>query len=132
MLPGLARHALVTVGAKEAATFAGLDGVAVTVRMIETADAPAERPGFTVLPARGPFTADGERALFAERGIDAVVAKNAGGAGAAAKLAAARAAGLPVVMIARPPPAPGPTVGDVPAALDWLAARLPGRLASGR
>ncbi len=45
----------------------------------------------------------GDTALMREHGITLVVAKNAGGKGASAKLAAARALGLPVLMIDRPP-----------------------------
>ena len=41
--------------------------------------------------------------------------------------AAARALGLPVVMIARPPPPPGERVDSVDAALAWVEALLPPR-----
>jgi precorrin-6A/cobalt-precorrin-6A reductase len=56
-----------------------------------------------VIDARGPFTAEGERALFTEARIDVVVSKNSGGAATEAKLAVAREMGLPVVMMQRPP-----------------------------
>jgi hypothetical protein len=55
-----------------------------------------------VLAARGPFTPEGERALFATCGIDVVVSKNSGGAATEAKLAIARERRLPVVMLRRP------------------------------
>jgi precorrin-6A/cobalt-precorrin-6A reductase len=74
------------------------------VRCLET------HPGNTrasVLGARGPFTIDGERALFALLGVDVIVTKNSGGSATAAKLEVARERGLPVVMTRRPalPPA---------------------------
>ncbi|HTR11611.1 MAG TPA: cobalt-precorrin-6A reductase [Paraburkholderia sp.] len=56
-----------------------------------------------VIDARGPFTPEGERALFSEARIDVVVSKNSGGAATEAKLAVAREMGLPVVMMRRPP-----------------------------
>ncbi|WP_322031382.1 cobalt-precorrin-6A reductase [Paraburkholderia sp. J76] len=56
-----------------------------------------------IIDARGPFTAEGERALFTEARIDVVVSKNSGGAATEAKLAVARELGLPVVMMQRPP-----------------------------
>ena len=56
-----------------------------------------------VIDARGPFTPEGERALFTEARIDVVVSKNSGGAATEAKLAVAREMGLPVVMMRRPP-----------------------------
>ncbi|MCP3705710.1 cobalt-precorrin-6A reductase [Paraburkholderia sp. CNPSo 3274] len=55
-----------------------------------------------IIDARGPFTVEGERALFTEARIDVVVSKNSGGAATEAKLAVARAMGLPVVMMQRP------------------------------
>ena len=52
--------------------------------------------------ARGPFDVAGDRALLRVHRIVVIVAKNAGGAGAEAKLVAARELGLPVVLIDRP------------------------------
>ena len=72
--------------------------------------------------SRGPFTLEGDRALMERHGTQLVVAKNAGGAGARAKIDAARALGLPVLMIARPDlpeRAEAATPGEV---LDWLHA----------
>ncbi|CAN0620720.1 Precorrin-6A reductase [Burkholderia multivorans] len=56
-----------------------------------------------IIAARGPFSLEGERALFALAGIDVVVSKNSGGAATEAKLDVARERGLPVVMLRRPP-----------------------------
>ncbi|MBB3003106.1 precorrin-6A/cobalt-precorrin-6A reductase [Paraburkholderia tropica] len=55
-----------------------------------------------VIDARGPFTPEGERALFAAGRFDVIVSKNSGGAATEAKLAVARERGLPVVMVRRP------------------------------
>ncbi|MFX1674868.1 cobalt-precorrin-6A reductase [Paraburkholderia sp. A2WS-5] len=55
-----------------------------------------------VIGVRGPFTHEGERALFDASGFDVVVSKNSGGAATEAKLEVARERGLPVVMLARP------------------------------
>ncbi|WP_084663819.1 cobalt-precorrin-6A reductase [Pandoraea faecigallinarum] len=57
----------------------------------------------TVIGARGPFTHESERVLFAQHEIDVVVSKHSGGAATEAKLDIARERGLPVVMLARPP-----------------------------
>jgi precorrin-6A/cobalt-precorrin-6A reductase len=56
-----------------------------------------------VIGARGPFTLDGERALFDRYRFDVVVSKNSGGAATEAKLEIARERGLPVIMLERPP-----------------------------
>ncbi|MFM0237614.1 cobalt-precorrin-6A reductase [Paraburkholderia phytofirmans] len=55
-----------------------------------------------ILAARGPFTLEGERALFALQAFDVVVSKNSGGQATEAKLEVARERGLPVVMLRRP------------------------------
>ena len=77
-------------------------------------------PGVQVVIARGPFTAVGDRALLQEHGITHVVAKNSGGTGAAAKLEAARALGLPVILINRPPLPERQTVATVAEVTAWL------------
>ncbi len=53
-------------------------------------------------------------------GVTHLVAKNSGGD--AAKLDAADALGVAVVMVARPAPPPGPVVADGGGGADWLAA----------
>ena len=81
-------------------------------------DWPAQR-GQVVLD-RGPFTLERDRALLQAHGITHIVAKNSGGAGAQAKLLAARELGLPVIVIARPAIPSRPTVGSVAEVLAWL------------
>ncbi len=66
-----------------------------------------DAPRVTVLNATGPFALSAELALLREHRIDALVAKNSGGAAVQAKLMAARQLQLPVIMLERPclPPA---------------------------
>src|SRR5690606_29630954 len=54
-------------------------------------------------------------------GIEIVVSKNAGGTGAYAKIGAARALRLPVIMIDRPKPPARREIHDADAVFDWLA-----------
>jgi len=70
--------------------------------VVRCLDAHAGNARASVIGARGPFTVDGERALFGMLGIDVVVSKNSGGSATAAKLEVARERGLPVVMTRRP------------------------------
>jgi precorrin-6A/cobalt-precorrin-6A reductase len=74
--------------------------------------------------ARGPFTIAGDTALLKTHRITHVVAKNAGGDGARAKLDAARALGLPVILIDRPIIPPRLTVDSVDKAMRWVHADL--------
>ncbi|SCD86407.1 precorrin-6A/cobalt-precorrin-6A reductase [Streptomyces sp. SolWspMP-sol7th] len=79
-----------------------------------------------VLLDRGPFTLEGERALLARHRVDLLVTKDSGGAATAPKLTAAREAGIPVVVVRRPPVPDGvPEAADPAGALDWLAALAP-------
>ncbi|CAB3751730.1 cobalt-precorrin-6A reductase [Paraburkholderia solisilvae] len=56
----------------------------------------------TVIDARGPFSVDSERALFAENAFDVVISKHSGGSATQAKLEVARERGVPVIMVRRP------------------------------
>ena len=123
VLPALGRRALLTVGSRGLAPFLGTAGLSFVVRSVEPPRAALDPARFEVVLARGPFDVDAERRLLESRAIDVVVSKNSGGPAARAKLEAARALGLPVVMIARPPPPPGERVGSVAAARAWIEAR---------
>jgi precorrin-6A/cobalt-precorrin-6A reductase len=78
----------------------------------------------TLILARGPYTVPEEQALFSRLGVLALVSKNSGGEATQAKLIAARALNIPVVMVRRPDPVPGPQAETVEQALAWIAERL--------
>ncbi len=118
-LPALGRRAFVTVGQRGLEAFLGLGGVWLLIRTIEPPALPS-LPQALWLQARGPFTLEAELALLRGHAIEVLVTKASGGEATYAKLAAARALGLPVVMVRRPPPPPGPVVATVAEALDWL------------
>ena len=59
-------------------------------------------PDLRLLQARGPFDREAELRLLTDERIEVMVSKNSGGDATYAKIEAARALGLPVVMIARP------------------------------
>lgn len=85
-------------------------------------------PDDTVLPrrhqlvlSRGPYHYDDEVRLLSQHHIDALVTKNSGGDMTRAKLDAAAALDIPVVMVARPPlPAGVTTVSTVVEAAAWV------------
>ena len=75
-----------------------------------------------LLLSRGPYDYDDELALLRKHRIDALVTKNSGGDMTRAKLDAAAALDIPVVMVQRPPlPAGVPAVGSVEEAAEWVA-----------
>ncbi len=115
------RKVLLTVGSKGLAPFRAAGRHCFVVRCIDAPD-PALLPArATLLLSRGPFGIAEERALLAEHGIDTLVTKNSGGEATAAKLQAAREAGIEVVMIGRPRgDRVTAEVPDALAALEWL------------
>jgi precorrin-6A/cobalt-precorrin-6A reductase len=123
VLPLVARRAFLTTGPGSLAAFADVSEVWFLVRLFEPPPSPLALGPHGVVVARPPFTVADEVALMDVHGIEAVVSKQSGGP-TAAKLAAARRLGLPVVMIARPEKPAGERVDSVAAALAWLAARL--------
>jgi precorrin-6A/cobalt-precorrin-6A reductase len=108
---------LLTIGRFELEPFASLAGIDLVVRTVEATESlPFEAA--KVVEARGPFTVADEARLLDDHNIRLLVTKNSGGDDA--KLRAARAAGVPVVMVRRPPPVDAPTVSCARDALTWL------------
>ena len=66
------------------------------------------------------FTEADDRDLLSTHAIDVVVAKNSGGTATYGKIAAARALGVPVIMLRRPALPAAPTVETVDDAVTWL------------
>jgi precorrin-6A/cobalt-precorrin-6A reductase len=118
------RRVLLTVGRQDLAPFAAHAQHAYLVRSI---DAPTDLPvGAALILDRGPFTEPDERRLMEARGVEVLVTKNAGGDATGAKLAAARALGIEVVMVDRPSlpdleGLDGQVVADAVQALEWLS-----------
>ena len=110
-LPSGAR-VLLTTGRKDLAHFFNRADISGIARMIEAPplDPP---PSWRVLRERPPFSVAGEASLLAANGITHLVSKNAGGSATEAKLTAARDAGIPVILIARPPKPQVPAVAEV-------------------
>lgn len=120
LLPSLGGRVFLTTGRMGLAAFAALDDLWFLVRSVDAPEAPAPSR-MEVLLDRGPFTLDGERELLRRHRIDVVVTKDSGGAATAPKLTAAREAGLPVVVVRRPPvPAGVQVVAGPEQALEWV------------
>lgn len=122
-LPVTPSRIFLAIGRQNLAPFTTRPEHHYLLRLVDPPDA-LPLPDCTVEVARGPFTEAGDRALLIRHRIAWLVAKNSGGTGAVAKLAAARALGLPVIMIARPALPARQVVASVDEAMRWLHADL--------
>lgn len=75
----------------------------------------------TFVHGTGPFAVDAEIALLRDLKVDVVLARNIGGAGSFPKIAAARALGLPVVLLRAPARPAGPDLRSLADVQTWLA-----------
>jgi precorrin-6A/cobalt-precorrin-6A reductase len=117
------RRVLLTIGRQDLAAFIAAGHHAYLVRSIDPPDRlPADAE---LILARGPFSVAEEQRLMVDRKIEVLVTKNAGGAATEAKLVAARALGVPMVIVRRPLPPDlagldAKVVADAQAAVTWL------------
>ena len=119
-IPAEATRVFLTVGVRALAPFAARPDLWFLVRLVDEPAEPIPLARHRLICARGPFAEADEHALLADFRIDCLVTRASGGEATAAKLAAARALGLPVVMARRPAPPPGPSAPSVEEALTWI------------
>lgn len=117
-----ARRVFLTVGRLELAPFAAAPWHSYLVRTIEPIGDALPASDVTAIRDRGPFDESAERALMQARRVEVLVTKHSGGAATYGKIAAARALGLPVVIVARPAKPALESVESVDAALAWIEA----------
>ena len=121
-LPEKTARVFLAIGRQHIAPFAEKPHHAYTLRFV---DPPEGALPFAadVIVSRGPFTLQSELEMMRSRGIAWIVARNSGGDGARAKIDAARALGLPVIMISRPQLAERLRVESVAEVMQWLGHR---------
>jgi precorrin-6A/cobalt-precorrin-6A reductase len=116
----LGTRPFVTTGRQQLDAYARWDDRYVLARVVDPPDweVPAS---WEVLLTRGPFTLEAETQLLTSRRIDVLLTKDSGGPLTEAKLDAADALGVPVVVVRRPPVPDGvEVVEDVEAAARWV------------
>ncbi|MGP9791601.1 cobalt-precorrin-6A reductase [Roseinatronobacter sp. NSM] len=121
-LAGPARNVMLALGRMHLAAFAAQPQHRYLLRLVDAPQTPPPLPDHHILLERGPFDADTDAALMQAHDITLIVAKNAGGTGAQAKLIAARKLRIPVIMIDRPPIPARAQVHDIANVLDWITA----------
>jgi precorrin-6A/cobalt-precorrin-6A reductase len=119
-LPEAPARVFLAIGRQNLAAFAARPDHRYLLRLVDPPAAPLPLPHVDLVIDRGPFGVAGDTALLRDHAIGHVVAKNAGGAGAEAKLVAARALGLPVIMIDRPAVPARRLCRSVAEVLAWL------------
>jgi precorrin-6A/cobalt-precorrin-6A reductase len=117
------RTAFLTQGRLQLAAFLRAPQHRYIVRAI---DRPAEidaLPNCKLILGRGPFSLADELALMKREQVEALVTKNSGGRATYAKIEAARALGVEVVIVRRPPALEAETVFSLDEAMAWIRAR---------
>ncbi|GGA83625.1 precorrin-6A reductase [Brucella endophytica] len=122
--PNKASRVLLALGRQHIAGFATRPDVHFVVRMIDPPEAPLALASHELVLAR-PGNVEDETAFLQDRRITHIVCRNSGGSAAYAKLEAARALHIPVILIARPPQNFANAVGDVEAVLAFIGAQRP-------
>jgi precorrin-6A/cobalt-precorrin-6A reductase len=120
-LPERPANVFLTVGRQSLAPFAAKPQHTYLIRVIDPPEIPAAMVRTLIVVGRGPFEPGAELNLLRNRRIQHLVTKNSGGKASAAKLAAARTLGVPVIMVNRPTGGAATTVTSVDAVLAKLA-----------
>ena len=119
------RRVFLTVGGLHLAAFARAPQHRYLVRSIDPPAAASALPSHRLILARGPFSVETETALMRDARTDTLVTKNSGGSATEAKITAARALDIEVIIVQRPPPEDYPAFDTVDAVLAWLDAHRP-------
>jgi precorrin-6A/cobalt-precorrin-6A reductase len=113
------RRVFLGIGRQHLKIFAAHSQHFYLVRLVDPPRAPLPLSA-EVIVARGPFDLAGDLMMLTGHRIEIVVARNAGGDAASAKIEAARELGLPVVMVRRPFIPAREKVETVAEVLRWL------------
>ncbi len=121
-LGGQPKTVFLTQGRLQLAAFARAAQHRYIVRAIDRPSEIDALPDCKLILKRGPFTLTDELALMREERMEALVTKNSGGRATYAKIEAARALGVEVVVVRRPPrPEAETAADDLDAVLTWIA-----------
>ncbi len=130
----LGQNVFLTTGSRNVKAFTespNMTGHTVTARVLPTAEVIAEMTSLGLTPKnivamQGPFSTELNVALYRQYGADVVVTKNSGALGGTdTKLEAARALGLPVVLIDRPKVRYDAMAESFDEVLEFVAKHLP-------
>lgn len=115
-LPDTPTRVFLAIGRQEAYQFSARPEHAYLVRSVDPVTPPLDVPDARYVLACGPFGLEDELDLLRSEKIGMIVAKNSGGSATHAKIEAARALAIPVLMVDRQEPPGVPAVPTVEAA----------------
>jgi len=121
-LGGQPRRVFLTIGGLQLAAFSDAPQHHYIVRTIDPPEAVRLPPSHRLILARGPFTVDDEIGLLRDEKVDALVTKNSGGSATEAKLAAARALRVEVIIVERPAAGAVAVLDTLDGVLAWIEA----------
>lgn len=113
------RRVFLSVGRTEVDAFRAAPQHAYLIRAVDAFE--PQLPRARVLAARGPFAFAAETELLVRERVEVVVSKNSGTDATYAKIEAARALALPVIMVERPSLPPAPLANSLRDVEAWLA-----------
>jgi precorrin-6A/cobalt-precorrin-6A reductase len=122
------RRVFLTIGRQDLLPFRAQPQHRYIIRSVDPPDPALLPPEAEIVTGRGPFAEAADLALMEQHGIQVLVTKNSGGADG--KLRAARALGLPVILVDRKPAPSGETVATAEDALGWIRAHAETRAAA--
>ena len=120
-LPDRPTRVFLAIGKQTLSLFASKPQHNYLLRLVDAPEGPLPLPDAEAVIARGPFTEADDLKLLTDHRIEVIIAKNAGGSGAEAKLKAARLLQIPVILIDRPVLPPRDVVGTVTEVMDWIS-----------
>ena len=116
------RRVFLTVGRLQLPAFEAAPQHEYLIRTIDPPAPPPDLPRHRLVLARGPFTLEDEIRLMRAERIEVLVAKNSGGDSTSAKLDAARALGVEMILVRRPAPPEAPTLHALEDVMRFLRA----------
>lgn len=120
-LPQAPARVFLAIGKQHLDAFAAAPQHHYLLRLVDPPEGALPLPDAKAIIARGPFDIQGDTDLLRSEAITHIVAKNAGGAGAEAKLIAARSLNLPVILIDRPAVPARAIRATLEGVMGWLA-----------
>lgn len=114
------RRVFVALGRQELAPLGHAPQHFYLIRSVDPIEPKLAVPHAQYILDRGPFAEATEGAMLSGHAIEAIIAKNSGGAATYGKIAAARALGIPVILVRRPNLPAVPAADSVDAALAMI------------